>query len=420
MFVVFDVLFTIYFILYFPVLLLRGKWHVGFLERFGFFPPETARILSQQENIWLHAVSVGEVAAMEGVIAGLSTRFPSRRIVLTVTTLTGYSFARRKYSGSAVVLWSPLDLSITVDSFVRVIRPVVYAAAETELWPNLFARLSAGKVPILVLNGRISDQAFPRYCWVRGLLKTTLGRVNIFAMQSELDAQRVIELGAVKANVRVMGNVKFDNIPVMRGVHPHELGCEEGRPVLLGGSTHAGEEELLLEVFRVERAVHPGLCLILVPRHPERSLEVSDLVRRAGLKPVLFSEINGLLSVDEVMVVDTIGQLPRFYALATVVFVGKSLTAKGGHNIIEPAMFGKPVVIGPQMQNFRDITRAFCSADAVVQVEDASGLAAAVHRLLAEPEFRALLGERARAVIGRHQGATRRAIDFVAGMLKDQ
>ena len=399
--------------------MLRGKWHKGFLERFGFFRPDITQTLARGENLWLHAVSVGEVAAIDGVVAGLRARFPSGRIVLTVTTKTGYSFAQRKYHGIATVLWSPLDLSITVDSFVRVIRPVVYVAAETELWPNLFARLSVDKVPILVLNGRISDQAFPRYRRVKWLLKKTLERVAVFGMQSELDAGRVIALGAASRNVRVIGNLKFDNVPDAVVADPKEYGCAPGQMVLLGGSTHDGEEQLLINVFLAERGLFPGLCLILAPRHPERSLAVAELVRQAGLKPFLFSKRNGVMNSGEVMVVDTIGHLPWFYSLATVVFVGKSLTAQGGHNIIEPAMFGKPVITGPYMQNFRDISKAFCAEKAVIQVVDAQGLGQAVHRLLADPMLRTEFGERARMVIYRNRGATQRAVDMIAGMVRE-
>ncbi|MBF0386803.1 MAG: 3-deoxy-D-manno-octulosonic acid transferase [Candidatus Omnitrophica bacterium] len=418
MFVIFDVIFTVYFILYLPVLFLRGKWPAGFLERFGFIPPETVRALAVRENIWVHAVSVGEVAALEGVIRGLQERFPARQVVLTVTTRTGYSFARSKYDPQVMVLWSPLDLSITVDSFVRAIRPVVYVAAETELWPNLFARLAADKIPILVLNGRISDQAFPRYCWVRGLLRRTIERVNIFGMQSDLDAERIISLGAAKENVQVMGNVKFDNLPAQAGLDPGLKGAGPGQLVLLGGSTHPGEDELLLAVFLAERKLFPDLRLILVPRHPERALVIQELVRQAGLIPVLFSEHSGLPGADEVLVVDRIGQLLRLYSLATVVFVGKSLTAQGGHNIIEPAMFAKPVITGVNMQNFRDITKAFLAGEAVWQVVDAPGLQDAVHRLLADPDLRLNMGLRAQQVIRRNNGATRRAVDLVAGMIK--
>lgn len=417
MFVLFDVIFTLYFILYLPILLLRGKWHKGFLVRFGFIPPEVGQGLSKTENFWVHAVSVGEVAAMEGVIDSLRAAFPSARIVLTVTTKTGHSFARRKYQDPVIVLWSPLDLSMTVDSFVRAIRPLVYIAAETELWPNLFARLYKDKIPILVLNGRISDQAFPRYCWVKGLLKATLSRVAVFAMQSDLDAERVIKLGAPREHVHVMGNVKFDNIPDTITVDPAQYGFDAGHDILLGGSTHAGEEQILIDIFLFERRLRPALRLVLAPRHPERSVEVAELITKAGLTPVFLSKREAILRPHEVLIVDSVGNLLPLYAISLVVFVGKSLTAHGGHNIIEPAMFGKPVIIGPNMQNFRDITRIFISEQAVIQVIDAKGCALAVHRLLNDPLEREALGNRAKAVIARHGGASRKAIDLVKGKL---
>jgi 3-deoxy-D-manno-octulosonic-acid transferase len=414
MFILFDILFTLYFILYLPFLFLRGKWHAGFSERFGFFAPEMIRLLSRGENIWIHAVSVGEAAAMEGVINGLKGRFPGKRIVLTVATKTGYSFAQRKYAGVVTLCWAPLDLSLTVDHFVRVIRPQIYVAAETELWPNLFARLGAAKVPVVIVNGRISDKAFGRYRAVKFVLKSMLRQVSVFGMQSALDAERIIALGAPKARVIVAGNVKFDNVPASVAVDPREFGCEKDFLLLVGGSTHAGEEEILVDIWQGLRAEYPLLRLILAPRHPERAASVADLVRKAGFKPVFFSNIRGILKPDEVMIVDTIGHLIEFYSLASVVFVGKSLTARGGHNIVEPAQFARPVLIGPYMQNFRDITAAFLAEKAVVQVEGAVGLKAAVRALLDGPELRRDLGLRARQVVRRNQGATRRVIDLVS------
>ncbi len=393
---------------------------MGFCQRFGFLPSELVTKLSQGENIWLHAVSVGEVAAMEGVIDALRRKYPERRIVLTVTTKAGYSFAQRKCQGLAEVVWSPLDLSPTVDRFVQVIRPVIYIAAETELWPNLFARLSRDKTPIIVLNGRISDISFPRYSVVKGVLKGTLRRVAYFGMQSALDAERIIELGALKDTVRVLGNVKFDSIIDAGSADLRGEGLAREHLLLVAGSTHPGEEEVMLDIFQSLKRSSPLIRLVLAPRHPERSAQVGELVRQAGLRPVFFSR-NGRVTVqDDVMIVDTIGYLLQFYSAASVVFVGKSLTVHGGHNIIEPAMFAKPIVVGPHMQNFKDIVQAFLMEHAVIQVEDALGLKTAIQQLLQNEPLRKDLGDKARMVVRRNRGAVERAVGMIEAVLKDK
>ena len=413
----YDFAYAIYIVLYLPSLILLGKWHSGFRERLGLLPPGIAEALSGARNIWVHAVSVGEAAAVEGIIMGLRREHPGYRIVLTVTTLTGYSFARQKYAEVALVLWSPLDLSLVVDTFVKAIRPVIYIVAETELWPNLFQRLSRDRVPIVIVNGRVSDKSFPRYRLARNLLSNTVRAVKIFGMQSRLDADRVIEMKADPNAVHVTGNVKFDNVPEGAAAMPEEYGLDAGHRVILGGSTHPGEEDILLHIFQLLRGTDRALRLVLAPRHPERAPSIAEAVRKAGFIPVLLSTNNGVIRQEEVLIVDTIGHLLAIYSLARVVFVGKSLTVKGGHNIIEPALFGKPIVIGPHMQNFRDIAQAFLAENAVIQVDDGVALQAAIGRLLAEPDTSRDLGDRAKMVVHHHRGATARVLDLINGVM---
>jgi 3-deoxy-D-manno-octulosonic-acid transferase len=414
---IYDFAYAIYIVLYLPSLILLGKWHSGFRERFGLLAPESMKALGRARNIWVHAVSVGEAAAVEGIISGLRRQHPGYQIVLTVTTLTGYSFARQKYADVALVLWSPLDLSLVVDTFVRAIQPVIYVVAETELWPNLFERLSRDRIPIVIVNGRVSDRSFPRYMLARNLLRNTVRAVKIFGMQSRLDADRVIEMKADPNTVHVTGNVKFDNVPEGTAAVPGEYGLDSAHRVILGGSTHPGEEDILLTIFRSLRGTDPALRLVLVPRHPERAPSIAETVRKAGFIPVLLSRNRGVIRQEEVLIVDTIGHLVAIYSLARVVFVGKSLTVKGGHNIIEPALFGKPIVIGPHMQNFRDIAQAFLNDNAVIQVADGVALKAAIGKLLAEPDTSRELGDRAGMVVSRHRGATARILDLISGVM---
>lgn len=414
----FDILYAVVFLLYLPFLFFRRKWHAGFLERFGFLSPPLALRLSQGQNIWLHAVSVGEVAAMAGVIEALKGQHPHHRLVLTVTTKAGHLFAMRKYQSAAEVVWSPLDFSLTVDHFVRVIRPVIYIAAETELWPNLFARLASDRIPVVVLNGRISDQSFPRYNMVKRLLPKMLGQVRSFAMQSQEDARRIIALGAPPTRVQVMGNVKYDNIPDVSNVNQVDFGCAQDVSFLVAGSTHPGEEDVLLRIFKSMTAEYPHLRLALAPRHPERAAQIASLVLNQGFKPVLLSQVAGVLRQNEVLIVDTIGHLLQLYSLASVVFVGKSLKVGGGHNIIEPAVFAKPVIVGPMMQNFKDITGEFLRCNALIQVAGEDDLKAAVLKCLSDPDFASQLGARAKSVVMSNQGATQRAMALINNAMR--
>ncbi len=410
----FDIVFFIYAVLYFPILVLRGKWHDGFGVRLGHIPEDVRERLALSKNIWVHAVSVGEVVAVEGIIKGLKIAYPSCRIVLTVTTRSGHELALKKYQNMAEVLWSPLDLSGVVRAFVKAIKPVFYVAAETELWPNLFAELAKGNTPVFVLNGRISDAAYPKYRLVRKFFHSLLHQVSFFCMQSPLDVERIIGLGAPQERVVCSGNVKFDNVFDAKEVAPSFFGLKDEEMIFVAGSTHPGEEELMLGAYKTLRQQFSLLRLVLAPRHPERSREVADSVKTFGYVPVFFSaRREGLLADNEVLVIDVIGQMMPLYSVATGVFVGKSLTRKGGHNIIEPAIFGKPIMIGPYMDNFKDIAALFLKNDAVVQVADAGALTLTLRELLADPVKRAAVGGRARAVVEQNRGATQRMINVI-------
>lgn len=410
--ILFDLLFLFYIVLYLPILVLRGKWHGGFAERFGFLPAEKRKVLLLRRNIWVHAVSVGEVVAIDGLIRRLQREYPDKGIVLSVTTKTGHALAQKKYPQGLVILWAPLDLSLTVRAFVSAVDPVCYIAAETELWPNLFRQLDEKGVPVLVVNGRISDQAFPKYLWVKGLLKGTLRRVKLFCMQSMLDQERILALGARPESVRMVGNIKFDQVssPAVSG------GCAAltaEHQVLLAASTHPGEEDLLINAFLRFRSRYPRLRLVLAPRHPERAPAVARLVQKVGLQTVFFSKGPSPLASDEVLIVDTIGHLAGLYSAATVVVMGKSFTAQGGHNVIEPAVWGKAILVGPYMQNFRDITRAFLAEGAIVQSANPASLEQKVDELLADPQECRVLGDRAISVVERNRGATDRTMALI-------
>lgn len=414
MLILYELCLWIYVIGYFPVLLLRKKWHKGFVERFGFFSKETLEALGRSENIWIHAVSVGEVIAVSGLIRQLALKFPQRRIVLTTSTQTGYELAAQKLSGDVLLLWAPMDFYCSVKSFIRAVKPKLYVAAETELWPNLFYHLNRLKVPVIVVNGRISDKSYPKYLRIRWFLKRFLKCVSVFCMQSPTDVERITAIGAPPEKVKNSGNVKFDDLPGPQAGAAPDFGFKPDDLLWVAGSTHPGEEEIVLEIFQGLKPRFERLRLIIAPRHVERAPEIERLIRSQGFGCVLFSQMRSKpLDASAVILIDTIGQLRMVYSWAAMVFVGKSLTVPGGHNIIEPAFFAKPVIVGPHMQNFRDVMQAFVKNDAVVEVRDAAGLSKAVERLLGDTAYRLEIGRRARDVIVHEQGATKRIVEEI-------
>ena len=419
MLILYEICLIVYTLCYLPVLILKGKWHGGFVQRLGFFPRALALKASAQENVWLHAVSVGEVTAIAELLKRIKSHFPSYQIVLTVSTKTGYELAQKKFSQSAVILWAPLDFWCSVAHFVRVIKPKVYIVAETELWPNLFSRLNRAHIPIVLVNGRISDLSVNKYLKIRWFMKRFLGCVNSFCMQSQLDADRILAMGAPKERVKNSGNVKFDDLPQDNPKTQEQFGFLPNDQIWIAGSTHPGEEEIVLEVYKRVQKHFPLLRLVIVPRHIERVSEVERVVQTNGLFSVMYSEIkNQKLEPNKIVIVDAIGHLRVLYSLATIVFVGKSLTVQGGHNIIEPAFFSKPIIVGPHMQNFRDVMQAFKNKQAVIEVHDTDELARAMEDMLANPAKRDELGKKARNVIRQEEGATKRIMDEISIYMK--
>jgi len=418
MFILYNLLFFIGFILYFPFLWLKGKVHGDFLTRFGWWPAALSADLQAKENIWIHAVSVGEILAVQGFIAQLKERYPRHRIVLSTVTTTGYQLAGSKFKDIKII-FTPLDFNFAAEQYVRRIRPKIYINAETEIWPNLFRALQRAGVPIVVVNGRISDKSLGGYRAIKFFIKKILSWVNIFCMQNQEAADRIIELGALPAKVRVIGNMKFDDVLQPKILAPQDLGLPGGAWLWVAGSTHPGEEEIVLDVLRSLSREFQQLRLVIAPRHVERTDDVLNVVRQKGFSPLKFSQLTQApWEPNRVLVVDTIGQLRSLYGLAEVVFVGKSLTAQGGQNIIEPAFFGKPVIVGPNMQNFQDITELFKKAGAILQVKDAENLKYELERLLNDPGRRKLMGTAAREVVQKSQGATARTMNVVGEILK--
>jgi len=418
MYLLYDFIFLLYALIYLPYLLLTSRGYAGYGMRFGLFSPQVKKQIKAKANIWVHAVSVGEVMVIDGFIDQLRKNYPAYQLIVTVTTKTGYTLARERLKDRALVIPSPMDLSFVAGTFVSLIGPKMYVAVETEIWPNLYRKLYLKKVPMAVINGRISDGSFGRYKAIRSLLKGILNQVQVWCMQSPGDAKRIMDLGAESSRVVVTGNVKFDSLPKPLDSSISDFIGSKDELWWVAGSTHPGEEEIVLDVYGGIIRDDPQWRLVIAPRHVERVPQIIELINRRGLKAVKYSQIQKEDPEKAVIVVDTIGQLHFLYSRAALVFVGKSLCVGGGHNIIEPAFYGKAIVIGPKFENFRDIVACFREGNAIVQVEDARAFEIAVRALCVDASKRKILGNAAKEVIISNQGATKRSLEHMAGLLK--
>ena len=412
----YDFLFVIFSLLYLPYLLLKKKWHKGFWARFGFLNKEKLN-LKDKGRIWVHAVSVGEVLVVKNLLPKIRVAYPDHQIIISVVTQTGFHMAQSIIQGDEIVIYAPVDLSFAVRRYLDILQPNIYLNAETELWPNLLTALKKRSIPIVQINGRISDKAFKGYKFFKGFLHPILACIDCFCVQSESDADRMKELGACSEKVFVTGNIKFDDVFGEKASElPQAILSKKGM-MLVAGSTHPGEEEIILDVVQILKRECPGLSLILAPRHPDRAGEIATLCAQKGFRVIKFSEIKETFDAQTVIVVDTIGHLRSLYPLADVVFLGKSLTVKGGHNVIEPAYYGKPIIIGPFMQNFRDITKLFLEGDALIQVNNQTQLQEALAKLFKDQALRDRLGKNAKRVIEKNQGATDKTFAMISKVM---
>jgi 3-deoxy-D-manno-octulosonic-acid transferase len=393
------------------------KYRGGLSERIGNVPSRLA--IDTQPTIWIHAVSVGEVLAVSRLIAEMRQRFPGYRVLLSTTTDTGQKLAREKF-GSEYVFYFPLDFAFAIRPYLQRLKPRLIVLAETEFWPN-FLRLSrSGGTRIAVVNGRISDRSWRGYRRWRFFLKPVLTNVDLFLTQTDEDRNRLIDIGAVAERIRVSGNLKYDVAPptpppivasLRAAFHKTQTG-----PIIVAGSTMEGEEPLLLRAFEIIRASHPRAVLILAPRRPERFDAVGELVKSLGLSCWRRSLWSGEDLGGSVLLLDSIGELAAVYALATVAFVGGSLVEHGGHNILEPAQYGAPVLVGPHYENFREMVNLFRWKEAVRVVGPAE-LPLTMVDLLANEAERTELGRRALETVRSQTGATQCTLEALAGLL---
>lgn len=369
-------------------------------------------------TVWFHGVSVGEIHLLRQLVQGFRQRHPDWRCVLSTTTDTGFEEARKRFPDLPVVYW-PLDFSWAVRRALRRVGPRLVVLAEGELWPNFLAAATAYRIPVAVVNGRMSPRSFRRYRRLRALAPGLLRRLALLAVQTQDYADCFTALGAPADKIHVTGSVKYDGVESSRDNARtqelrHLLGVQPGELVWIAGSTQAPEEEVCLGIFAQLREAHPNLRLVLVPRQRERFDEVADLVARRATLVRRSTLTAPLRDRSAVVLVDTIGELGALWGLADVAFVGGSLDGRrGGQNMIEPAAYGAAVVFGPHVWNFRDTAARLITAGAAVQVSDASALAAAVRRLLGDAGERQRLGSAARQLVQAQQGATRRTLDLL-------
>ena len=369
---------------------------------------------------WVHAVSVGEAIAAAPLLEGLRRAYPALPLVVSTVTETGARVVRERFAHLASHRYFPLDFPPVSRRVIASINPAFFIGMETELWPNTLRALAARGVPTMIANGRLSDRSYRRYRLVRGAMRRVLGDINVFGMQSAEDARRVIALGAPPERVVVTGNLKTEPLADPAGavdLWHRLLGLAADQPLWIAGSTHRGEEEAVLEAHCSALLDRPNLALVLAPRHPERVGEVIGVLKARGLAAVRRSDLPSRRSPGAIIVLDTVGELAQLYAVADVVFVGGSLVPLGGHNMLEPALRGKPVLFGPHTHNFRDAASMLRASGGGRVVHDAAELGTELRRLLGDSELREHLGEAGRdAVVARH-GAVRATLELVAQYL---
>ncbi len=396
----------------------HGKYRAGLRQRLGGVPSSLAAH-QEKRTIWVHAVSVGEVVASSAVVEALQREFPSHRVVVSTTTDTGQKLAAHRF-GEENVFHFPLDFAFAIRPYLAALCPELVVVAETEFWPNFLRLAKRSGARIAVINCRISDRSLAGYKRFRFWLPKVLDNVDLFLAQTDEDRRRLIEIGAPESRISVSGNLKFDvappTAPPIVASLSQSLSQSGAEPVLVCGSTLEDEEGSLLSAFSNILANHPKAMMILAPRHPERFAEVAELVEKLGFRLWRRSLWSGESLAGGVFLVDSIGELAALYSLATVAFVGGSLVPRGGHNILEPALYGVPVVIGNHYENFRDIVNYFRERNAV-RVVGVAELPLVFMELIENREWQETLGRNALAALESQRGATAKTVDALVQLM---
>ncbi len=424
MWLLYNILFFLFACVYLPMFALKGKFGKGFAARFGSVGPDLLEALAGHRPVWVHAVSVGEVALAVSLVNRLRERLPGAKFLLTTTTNTGYAVAKKIKNEEDALTFFPVDFPWSVNAFLDSTDPSMLILLETEIWPNLLRGLSKRRVPVLIANGRISDRAFSRYLAVRFFLRRVFRKMEAISAQDERMRSRFIALGASPDQVSVNGNLKYDWEPspaqeeAASGLK-HAL-RSSSQKLLIAGSTHEGEEEIFFQTYAVLRRTFPQARLLIAPRHLERLPSIEKAAERAGLHPVRVSTASyrSLTGAGEgdVWLLDQVGVLAPLYECAWLVFVGGSLVPVGGHNLAEPAYYSKPILFGPHVQNFLEMASEFKAGGGAIEVADAGELRREWEKALREPECLIAMGRASRELVRKHQGATQKNVEWILSM----
>lgn len=432
MYLLYSLLFSLGVVLTAPYYLwrLRGKIISGadWRERFGFLPLSFRQ--AESGAIWVHAVSVGETLAVAGLVRELQQYYPQRKIFMSHVTPAGREAGDKRLPGVAGRFYLPLDWGWSIRRVLGWLRPSLMLIVETELWPNLLRTAKEFGSRVVLVNARLSAGSFRRYRLIRPFMRTVLENVDRICAQTAADAEKFRLLGARPERVGITGNIKFDGTPPqlgeLAGLLKKVLHRTQRRPVMVAASTMPGEEPLLLQAWQEIRRRHPQALLILAPRHPTRFESVAQLLASEGRSAVRRTALStsedtmsSLLASPEILLLDSIGELAGIFELADVVFMGGSLVPTGGHNLLEPAYWGKPILFGPHMENFRDTANLFLQAGAAVAIRDPAELAHTALQILEDTTHQRQLGQAAKQARERESGATRRVLEHVKELLEE-
>ncbi|NQT28559.1 MAG: hypothetical protein HQ570_03065 [Candidatus Omnitrophica bacterium] len=400
LFLIYDFIFCLGLIVYLPLHLWRKKMTpLALREKLGLISSKEIK-----NSIWIQVVSVGEANLIGNLIKKLkeSQDLP---IIISTTTLTGNRIARKRYSHLAKIIFFPFDLSLVLERVIRVIKPRIFIAVETEIWPNLFYRLKKKKIPIVIINGRISDKAFKHYRLIRPFMKRILKKCDYIGVQNPLYKERFLFLGADPKKIIVSGNMKFESILIdeeklrQKQEKYKAIFKRDGNKLLIAASTHEPEEEIVIDIYKDIFKNPGGVTLLIAPRHPERTPQIEKLISMAGFNPIRMSNVEeNLADKRNIFIADTVGELIYFYSIADICFVGGSLSKDGGHNVLEPIYFHKPTVFGPNMNNFHEIEEIVLEKGAGIKVRNREELGEILLGLVSDTALKDNLGNRCREV----------------------
>ncbi|PTX96303.1 hypothetical protein DB345_10990 [Spartobacteria bacterium LR76] len=400
----------------------RGKYRHKFGQRFAIYSPRVLNKLRRDNNVWVHAVSVGEVLIALKLIGEMKKSDPSLRIVLSTTTSTGFRLASRRRTEWLEPIYNPIDFILVARRAMRIVRPKMMILVEAEVWPNLTAEAKAQGAKLVLANARLSPRSESRYRMVKFLTAPLFNQLDVLCVQEEADAERWKSLGVAEERIRLTGSVKFDDAAQSRtpgrdfSAILAELGVPAGAPILLAASTHSGEEAILGGIYLRLRTEFPTLFYVCVPRHAERGRQVKEELEKIGLRATLRSGETNAPANPEALIINTTGELRDVYPVASVVFIGKSLTAKGGQNPVEALAAGKPVIFGGNMQNFATLCDQLVRSQAAIRVTDEGELEKAISDCLKNPQMASTMARRGAECLAQHRGATRRTVEIIEAL----